>query len=151
MAEQTRPALTPKQDAFALAYFETANGAEAYRRSYDVGENPRNEWIYVEASQLLDHPGVQARLAELAERAADLSIYTRHKAMEELEEARAAAKSLGQASAMVGATTAKIKLTGLDSPQRLEVTGKDGGPIDVQGSAQVAAIEAMKRKHRDPE
>ena len=118
--------LTPKQEAFALAYFETGRAAEAYRRAYDVSENARDEWLYVEASQLLDHPKIALRLEELSEQAAQLSIYTRHRAMEELEEARGVAKQNAQAAAMVGATTAKIKLLGLDKPNRLEVTNPDG-------------------------
>lgn len=118
--------MTPKQEAFALAYFETGNAAEAYRRAYDVAEAARDEWLYVEASQLLDHPKVAQRLKELSEQAATLAIYTRHKAMEELEEARLVAKVNAQATAMVGATSAKIKLLGLDKPARLEVTSPDG-------------------------
>ena len=30
-------ALTIKQNAFAMAYIETGNASEAYRRSYDAG------------------------------------------------------------------------------------------------------------------
>ena len=123
MAER---ALTLKQEAFALAYFETGNAAEAYRRSYDVEDNARDEWIYVEASQLLDNPKIAQRLEALSEQAAQLSIYTRHRAMEELEEARLEEKKNAQSSAMVGATTAKIKLLGLDKPSRLEVSSPDG-------------------------
>lgn len=114
--------LTPKQEAFALAYFETGNAAEAYRRAYDVAEGAKDHWLYVEASQLLDHPEISLRLKSLEVQAAELSIYTRHKAMEELEEARQEAKKNAQASAMVGATSAKIKLLGLDKPSRVEVT-----------------------------
>ena len=123
--------MTPKQEAFALAYFETGNAAEAYRRAYDVDENARDEWLYVEASQLLDHPKISRRLEELSEQAAKLSVYTRHKAMEELEDARAVAKSQGQAAAMVGATAAKIKLTGLDRPQKIDHISSDGSMTPV--------------------
>jgi phage terminase small subunit len=118
--------LTPKQEAFALAYFETRNGGEAYRRAYDVAEKTTDNWIYVEAWQLLSNPKIAQRLEQLEAEAVQLSIYTRHKAMEELEEARTAAFKLGQASAMVGATSAKIKLLGLDKPSRVEVTSPDG-------------------------
>lgn len=127
--------LTPKQAAFALAYFETANATEAYRRAYDVDPNARDMWISVEACQLLDHPKVALKLQELHEQAAKLSIYTRQKAMEELEEARREAKTQGQISAMVSAVNSKVKLTGLDRPHRVEVSGKDGGPIKTEVSA----------------
>lgn len=123
--------LTPKQEAFALIYFETGNGAEAYRQAYDVSENARDEWIYVEASQLIDHPKIAQRLSDLRDKAEKLSIYTRHKAMEELEEARQLALTEGQSGGAVNAVTAKIKLLGIDKPTRVEHTGKDGAPIEV--------------------
>ncbi len=100
-------ALTPKQEAFALAYFETSNAAEAYRRAYDVSENAKDQWIYVEASQLLDHPNVALRLSELEEQAQKLCMFTRQKALEEYEEARQVARKSGSAAAMVSATTGK--------------------------------------------
>lgn len=37
-------ALTQKQEAFALAYFETGNASEAYRRAYNA-ENMKPESI----------------------------------------------------------------------------------------------------------
>ena len=48
MAEQ-KNALTPKQEAFALAYVETGNAAEAYRRAYDVRAQtpPLGCYVYV--------------------------------------------------------------------------------------------------------
>lgn len=124
--------LTPKQEAFALAYFETGNAAEAYRRAYDVATDAKDHWIYVEAGQLLDHPMISLRVKSLQEQAEKLSIFTRHKALLEYEEARDVAKKLGNPSAMVSATNGKAKLFGLEAPTkaRVEHTGKDGGPIE---------------------
>lgn len=123
--------LTQKQEAFALAYFETGNAAEAYRRAYDVAENARDSWVYVEACQLLDHPKIALRLQELQDQAVRLSIFTRQKALEELEEARLLAIQSGAPAAAVSATNGKVKLFGLDAPSRIraEVTGKDGAPL----------------------
>lgn len=123
--------LTPKQEAFALAYFETGNAAEAYRRAYDVGENTRDQWLYVEASQLLDHPKVALRVKALQEQAEQLSMFTRMRALEEYEEARMLALKTGSAAAAVSAVTGKVKLFGLEAParSRLEHTGANGGPI----------------------
>lgn len=87
--------LTPKQEAFALAFFETGNAAEAYRRSYDVSENAKDQWIYVEACQLLDNPKVAIRLQELRDHAERHSIYTRQQALDEYEKARALAIQSG--------------------------------------------------------
>ncbi|MEL7299358.1 MAG: terminase small subunit [Pseudomonadota bacterium] len=122
-------ALTAKQEAFAVAYFESGNAAEAYRKAYNVDENSRDRWHYVEAQQLLDHPVIALRIKEIREKAEELAIYTRHKAMEELEEARQLAQKVGQVAGAVGAIKEKVKLTGLDRPSRVEVTGKDGQPV----------------------
>ena len=118
--------LTVKQEAFACIFFECGNAAEAYRQAYDVDESARDEWIYVEASQLVDHPKVARRLIELSEQAASLSIYTRHKAMEELEEARVLAIKAVQPAGAVSATNAKVKLVGLDRPKRIDLSSSDG-------------------------
>lgn len=118
--------LTVKQEAFACIFFECGNAAEAYRQAYDVAENARDEWIYVEASQLVDHPKIAQRLIDLSEQAANLSIYTRHEAMRELEEARALALKVEQPAGAVSATNAKIKLVGLDRPKRIDLSSSDG-------------------------
>ncbi len=144
-AEPKRQPLTPKQEAFALAFFETSNAAEAYRRAYDVDENAKDGWIYVEACQLLDHPNVALRLQELRAQAERHSIYTRQQAMDELEKAREKAMALDNPSAAVSAINSKVKLYGLDAPARIkaEITGKDGGPIETRDTT---AAEILKAK-----
>ena len=121
--------LTPKQEAFCLAYLETGNAAEAYRRSYDVAPDARDSWVYVEACQILDNPKIALRLKELQSQAAKLSIYTVGRAYDELEQARDLAMQERNASAAVSAINGKVKLFGLEAPSRLEHTGKGGAPI----------------------
>lgn len=123
--------LTPKQEAFARGFFEKGNAAEAYRQSYDVSENSRDSWLYVEACQLLDNPKVALRIKELRAQAEKLSIYTRQNALEELEKARALAHKEGQSGGAVSAVSAKIKLLGFDRPDRLEVSGPNGEPLRI--------------------
>lgn len=122
--------LTEKQEAFALAYVETGNAAESYRRAYDVAPDARDGWVYVEAAQLLDHPKIGPRIEELQEQATRLSAYTIKQAYDEYEEARQLALSEKNPSAAVGAVAGKVKLFGLDRPKRVEVTGRDGKPIE---------------------
>ncbi len=57
-------ALTIKQENFCLAYIETGNATEAYRRSYD-STNMKETTINRSAKELLDNPNITARLAEL--------------------------------------------------------------------------------------
>src|SRR5262249_20013414 len=56
--------LTAKQEAFILAYLETGNASEAYRRAYNAsGMNAAT--INREAHSLLEHPKVAPRIREL--------------------------------------------------------------------------------------
>jgi len=135
--------LTEKQEAFALAFLETGNAAEAYRRAYDVAADAKDSWLYVEACQLLDNPKIALRLQELRDQAERLSIFTLAAAMEEFEEARKLALKEGQAAAAVSATSGKVKLFGLDRPTKIaaEHLGKNGGAI--QHQHQVTADDAF--------
>ena len=58
--------LTPKQDAFVLAYLETGNASEAYRRAYDVS-NMKPATINNRARELLRVGRIAARLEEARE------------------------------------------------------------------------------------
>ena len=126
--------LTVKQEAFACAFFETGNAAEAYRQAYDVAHDARDSWLYVEACQLLDDPNIALRLKSLQAQAEKHSIFTRNKALEEYEDARKAALFLGNPSAMVSAINGKVKLFGLEAPTKTKVehTGANGGPIQAE-------------------
>lgn len=63
-------ALTPKQEAFALAYVETGNASEAYRRAYSAAKmKPAS--IAVAASKLIADPNITLRVQELQGKAAE--------------------------------------------------------------------------------
>ncbi|MBK9073309.1 MAG: terminase small subunit [Myxococcales bacterium] len=121
----TGPGLTAKQDAFALAYVETGNAAEAYRRAYDVKAATQHSTIYSAASRLLADSKISARVVELQDQAASMSLYTVKVAFEEYEAARQLAIAEANPSAAVSAINGKVKLFGLDQPQRInsEVRG----------------------------
>lgn len=121
--------LTPKQEAFALAYVETGNASEAYRRSHDVSPDTKPETIWSEASRLLANPKVTARVKELQQLARDIAMVSIGTLTDELEKARI--KAMGDekgASAAVSAIMGKAKLHGL-LVEKAEVTGKDGAPL----------------------
>ncbi|MCA4964921.1 terminase small subunit [Pseudomonas sp. Y24-6] len=128
---------TDKMEAFCLAYIETNNASEAYRRSYNVTNMAektaaRESWI------VLQKPQVQARLAELREVVMDRHNITVDTLLAELEEARKAALSAEtpQTSAAVSATMGKAKLLGLDK-KIVEITGKNGGAIETKSQVTV--------------
>lgn len=56
--------LTPKQEAFCIAYLETGNATEAYRKTYSV--KTKNEASnHRTAKELIDNPKIASRIAEL--------------------------------------------------------------------------------------
>jgi phage terminase small subunit len=105
--------LTPKQEAFAMAYVECGNASNAYRMAYDVNENTSDNSISVEASKLRNNPKITLRILELQELAQERHSITVDSLTDELEKARKTAQEAGQASAMVAATMGKAKLHGL--------------------------------------
>ena len=126
----TEKPITPKQEAFALAYVETGNAAEAYRRAYDVRAATKHISIYVAASRLLSDPKILLRVAELQKQAAALCLFTVKDAFEEYEAARKLAMSAGvdNPSAAVAAVKGKVALFGLEAPakSRIDHTSSDG-------------------------
>lgn len=121
--------LTAKQEAFCLAYLETGNASEAYRKAYNA-ENMKPETVNRKAKELLDHGKISARIEALQEEHRDRHKITVDDLLAELEEARQVAlgQSNPQTSAAVAATMGKAKLLGLDK-QILEHSGPNGGPI----------------------
>lgn len=108
-------ALTPKQENFCLAYLETGNASEAYRRAYDAdGMTPDS--VNRKAKEVVDNVKIAARLEELREPVMRRHNVTVDSLIAELEEARQAALSAEtvQSAAAVGATMGKAKLCGLD-------------------------------------
>lgn len=124
--------LTAKQEAFALAYVETGNASEAYRRAYDVKAATGHSTIYSAASRLLDNPKICARVQQLQEQAAEMCLYTVRDAFTEYEVARQLALQEANPSAAVSAVNGKVKLFGLDQPTKLDHTSSDGSMTPTQ-------------------
>lgn len=137
--------LTPKQEAFCLAYLETGNASEAYRRSYSA-ERMKPNTVNRRAFDLLEDSKIAARLESAREAARARNCVTVDSLLAELEEARQAAlaaEPAPQSSAAVAATMGKAKLMGLDK-QVVEHTGPNGKPLQLIGAEVLAALA---RKH----
>jgi phage terminase small subunit len=105
--------LTPKQEAFCLAYIETGNAAEAYRRAYDTS-NMKDNVLYVKASELLAHGKITVRLQQLQQASQKRSEITVDYLTEQLKLALNKAMEEGKgASAAVSAIVALGRLHGL--------------------------------------
>jgi phage terminase small subunit len=111
--------LTQKQEAFALAYVETGNASEAYRRAYDA-EKMQPQTVWNEASLVLGNREVSVRVMELQEAARERTLVTVESITKELEDVRSAAFAAKEFSPSVTAIMGKAKVNGL-------ITDKIGG------------------------
>jgi len=106
-------ALTAKQEAFALAYVETGNASEAYRRAYNVGEDTKPSSIWVNGCKILASTKVAQRVSELHAAVQERTLVTVETITAELNENRSIAAQLDQPASMNAATLGKAKLHGL--------------------------------------
>lgn len=67
--------LTERQEKFCLAYIETGNGSEAYRRSYSAGKM-KPETISKRAYELLENRIIAGRIDALRQAAAEKAVIT---------------------------------------------------------------------------
>lgn len=75
--------LTPKQENFCLAYLETGNASEAYRRSYSAAAM-KPETVNRKAKDLVDNGNIAARIAELRAPALQKAQLTHERVMQEV-------------------------------------------------------------------
>ena len=135
--------LTPKQEAFCLAYVETGNASEAYRRAYPRSETWTDGAVWTEASVTLHVPKVALRIVELMTEAAKRHETTIDSLTLQLCEDRKLAHDKGQAGAAVQATMGEAKLHG-HLVDKHEDVGKD---LDDLSPAELAAdIAELDRK-----
>ena len=115
-----------------MAYVETGNANEAYRRSYNA-EKMKPETVNRNAKALMDNNKVATRVQELRAAHVERHEITVDDLIRELEEARsiAMAGERQQPAAMVAATMGKAKILGLVQDKvDARLTGHDGGPIE---------------------
>lgn len=143
MERKGKRRFTDKMELFCLAYVETGNASEAYRRSYNTA-NMADKTAQREGYNLLQNPLAQGRIEELRNKVMERHEITVDTLLAELEEARLLGKETGKASAMVTASMGKAKLLGLDK-QIVELTGKDGAPIETKSTVKVdqEALESV--------
>lgn len=75
--------LTQKQEAFCIAYLETGDASEAYRRAYST-KNMKPATINRKAKHEIDKGKIRARLKQLNAKAVTDAVMTRQEAMERL-------------------------------------------------------------------
>lgn len=103
--------MTPKQEAFCLAYVETGNASEAYRRAYDA-DNMKAGTVNKRASELLADGEITGRVDELKAAAVERHNVTVDDIRKMLIDDREFARSVASAAASVSATMGLAKLYG---------------------------------------
>lgn len=121
--------LTQKQENFCLAYIETGNASEAYRRAYDSNKMSENA-ISVEACKMMDAPKIAQRIAELRAPVIARAQITLEQHLSDLKRLRDLAEASEKFGPAVQAEMARGKASGL-YVDKTELTGKDGKPIEV--------------------
>ena len=116
--------LTAKQENFCLAYVETGDASESYRRAYSASKM-KPAVVNVKASELLKNGKVSVRIAEIRKPAIESAQMTLEGHLNDLKTLRDAAKSEGQYSAAISAEVSRGKASGF-YVNKTELTGKDG-------------------------
>lgn len=114
--------LTPKQEAFCLAYIETSNASEAYRSAYNAGKM-KAETIHRNAKALLDNNKVATRLQELRRPAVEKAQLTLEQHLIDLQRLRDLAEASQKFGPAVTAEMARGKASGF-YVDKIEHSGK---------------------------
>lgn len=121
--------LTPKQEAFCLAYLETGNASEAYRRAYDAAKmNPAS--VNRTAKELIDNPKIASRLSALRKPVIEKAQITLEQHLNDLKRLRDMAEAGEKWGPAIQAEVARGKASGL-YVEKLEHAGQGGGPLTV--------------------
>jgi phage terminase small subunit len=112
--------LTPKQEAFVLAYIGLGNASVAYRRAFNAAKMKPNT-VEKRACELLKNGKVMGRIAELRGKAADKAVLTRAWVLERLM--RSARIAMGEERI----TVAVRPKSAPDTAVELEITDRDAG------------------------
>jgi phage terminase small subunit len=120
-------ALTPKQEKFCQCIADGMTQADAYRQSYSASKMSGNS-IYSKASELMADGKISSRVAEIKAQLEEKALWTR-------EDSVRALKSViegGRPSDVTGAVKELNSMHGYNEPKKMELTGKDGGPMQIK-------------------
>lgn len=104
--------LTAKQEAFCLAYIETNNASEAYRRTYDAARM-KPETINKRSSELMQDGAITGRLEQLRAPVRDRAQITLESHLERLNHLSLMAEKAEQYGAAIKAEESRGKVSGL--------------------------------------
>lgn len=131
--------MTPRQEKFCLAYLETSNASEAYRRSYSW-ENMSAATVNRSAKDVFDNPKVRARIKELHESAATAAQMTLEGHLNDLQRLRDKAEGKEKYSAAVAAEISRGKAAGF-YVEKLDIRHSFAQMSDAELDARITELE----------
>ena len=139
---ETMKKLTPKQEAFCLAYVETGNASEAYRRSYSF-KNMKPETINRKGFGMIEMDKIRTRIEQLQQVNRTKHDITIERLSREAFELLEYAKSEGQVAPGVAALTLLAKMGGLLTGKREEVGDGGDRTIVLQIAGETIKLEEL--------
>ena len=125
--------LSKRMEGFTLDIYKGLSQAQAYINNYSTTNFATKDSIYVEASRLVAHPKVVARLAELREPAANsvkMLVHEREERLSELaRENNVSDKGYLMRGPNISAIQELNKMEGIGQPKRVEGISNDGSAI----------------------
>lgn len=112
-----------------MAYMESGNASEAYRKAYDA-QSMRPSSVNRSAKELLDNPKITARLQELRQPAVERAQVTLEQHLNDLKRLRDLAEASEKYGPAIQAEVARGKASGL-YVEKTELSGAGGGPLTV--------------------
>lgn len=119
--------LSRQREAFAQAVADGLSGADAYRKCYDASRT-KDKVVYVKASELMADAKVKARILELKQKLSDRQLWTREQSVKAL---RSIVEQADNQNVLIGAVKELNAMHGYNAPTKTEITGANGGPIQV--------------------
>jgi phage terminase small subunit len=105
--------LTIKQENFCLAYIETGNASESYRRAYNVRPGTTENTINQSAKRLIDDPQICLRINDLRAPVIEKVQITLEKHLGDLQRLRDKAEAAEKFGPAIQAEIARGKSSGL--------------------------------------
>ncbi len=136
--------LTPKQETFALAYVETGNASEAYRKAYPKARHWKPETVHKRASELLTNGAILGRVKALQAELAERNLWRREQSVKALIRVIEAPDKQADVVAAVKVLNA---MHGYNAPEKVEIgPGVPGKIIIDWGEEKEEMLREIERR-----
>lgn len=118
--------LTPREERFAQGVADGLSQAEAYRQACPNSLKWKDETVWSKASVMMRCNKVSARVSEIMGKLADKALWSR---MDSVAVLKPIAEMADRQADKIAAVKVLNEMHGYNEPTKLELSGKDGGPI----------------------